>query len=150
MLERIPDGLSEIREVFGALEDPAFVLNLITFPFPYTMYYGVHQVNRGTCHALAKDHFIKALEGIRKAGLQADVLHYGGIYNKRDMRGKAHAPSTHSWGIAIDIEPQRYPLGSSKRLPDAVVEIFREAGFFYGGDFTRRKDPMHFQLCTGY
>ena len=56
----------------------------------------------------------------------------------------------HPWGIAIDLESERYPLGSKARFPDAVVAVFRDAGFFYGGDFASRKDPMHFQFCKGY
>lgn len=59
-------------------------------------------------------------------------------------------PSTHAWGIAIDLEAERYPLGSAARMPDDVVAVFHKAGFFYGGDFLARKDPMHFQFCTRY
>jgi len=65
------------------------------------------------------------------------------------VRGGSH-PSTHSWGIAIDLEPDRYPLGCKERFPEEVVKVFRNHGFFYGGDFKDRKDPMHFQLVTGY
>jgi hypothetical protein len=48
------------------------------------------------------------------------------------------------------MEPQKYPLGSLRRMPDDVVGIWRAAGFFYGGDFSGRKDPQHFQIAVGY
>ena len=78
------------------------------------------------------------------------MKNYGGIYAARSIRGQSSHPSTHSWGIAIDLEPEKYPLGSTSRFPDTVVKIFQDAGFFYGGDFKARKDPMHFQFCKGY
>lgn len=150
MLDHIPCGLTEIRQVFGCPEDPDFKLNLITFTLPYPLLYMGKPVPRATGHRLARDHFVAALEGVKAAGLADQVQNYGGIYAPRSMRGIANCPSTHTWGIAIDLEPECYPLGSDERFPDEIVEIFRKFGFFYGGDFTRRKDPMHFQLCTGY
>jgi hypothetical protein len=33
----------------------------------------------------------------------------------------------------------------------AVVAIFKEAGFTWGGEWQgSKRDPMHFQFCTGY
>src|SRR5262249_23600906 len=107
-------------------------------------------VTRARCHKLAVDNFRKAFEDIRVAGLENQAKNYSGIYARRSIRGSESHPSTHSWGIAIDLEAEQYPLGRSRRLANEVVRIFREAGFFYGGDFLSRKDPMHFQLCKGY
>ena len=147
MLAEIPCGLDQIRATFGSLIDVP--KNLITFPLPYPMLYGTTAVRRATCHRLAEDHFVGALKAIDEAGLSSLCLRYGGIYANRVMRGGRH-PSTHAWGIAIDLESERYPLDSENRFPDAVVEIFRQWGFFYGGDFKHRADPMHFQLAEGY
>jgi hypothetical protein len=57
--------------------------------------------------------------------------------------------STHSWGIAIDIEPVKYPLGTHDRLPKRVVDIFKRHGFVCGEDFPT-SDPGHMQLASGY
>lgn len=38
-----------------------------------------------------------------------------------------------------------FPLGSKKRINQGVIDAFEKYGFFYGGDFVSRKDPMHFQ-----
>jgi hypothetical protein len=73
---------------------------------------------------------------------------YGGAFVQRTIRGSSH-PSLHSWGIAIDISPELYPLGSLSRMPDWFVAAFTGQGFFYGGDFGGRKDPQHFQFATG-
>lgn len=66
-------------------------------------------------------------------------------YNNRPIRG-SNRPSNHSWGLAIDIDATQYPLGSRKRLPSWIVELFRAHGFDYGGDWTSRPDPMHFEF----
>jgi hypothetical protein len=150
MLAKIPNGLSEIFATYGDPLDPDFEeKNIVSFELPYILVYDGLRVGRTRCHVKAVDHFRKALQGVKDAGLDPECFRYGGIFAKRGKRGGRH-PSTHSWGIAIDMEPAKYPLGSTARFPDAIVEIFRDAGFFYGGDFAGRKDPMHFQLCTGY
>ena len=153
MLEKsvIPVGLDQIIETFGSLDTPGFEsLYIETFAFPYPLLYDGAKVTRGRCHHVAVGNFQKAFRDILTAGLQDQVKNYSGIYNQRAIRGHSSHPSTHSWGIAIDLEAEQYPLGSTKRFPDQIVKIFEDAGFFYGGDFVSRKDPMHFQLCRAY
>jgi hypothetical protein len=151
MVKQIPLGLDEIIHIFGSLDDPQFeTKQIVLFTLPYPLLYEGTPVSRARCHRLVVDNFQKALEDIKAEGLENQVKNYSGIYARRSIRGSGSHPSTHSWGIAIDLEAEKYPLGSSERFPDEVVRIFREAGFFYGGDFLSRKDPMHFQLCKGY
>jgi hypothetical protein len=150
MLTTTPSGLEEIIETFGDLNTRNFERRYITpFTLPYPLYYEGIKVMRARCHYLLVDNFIKAFKDIQEAGLEAEARNYSGIYNPRNVRGGSH-PSAHSWGIAIDLEAGKYPLGSSKRFPEQIIEIFADAGFFYGGDFSRRKDPMHFQFCKDY
>lgn len=151
MLEKIPNGLKEINTTYGSPEtDSNFEKNyIVSFDLPYTLYYAGKPVKKARCHKLLVDNFKAAFQNILDAGLQDEVKNYGGIYAVRTKRGQSH-PSTHTWGIAIDLEPAKFPLGSNDRFSDGVIECFKKAGFFYGGDFKGRKDPMHFQACTGY
>jgi hypothetical protein len=34
-------------------------------------------------------------------------------------------------------------------MREEIIGVFKESGFIWGGDW-KRKDPMHFQYCTGY
>lgn len=150
MLANTPAGLDEIIHIFGDLTDTFEAKYIVSFDLPYTLFYGDSPVNHARCHKLLVENFQRAFEAIKTAGLQNLVTHYAGIYAKRSIRGHEGHPSTHSWGIAIDLEPGQYPLGSPKRFDERIVKIFQLAGFFYGGDFKSRKDPMHFQFATHY
>lgn len=150
MLTQTPVGLDEIIHTFGKLDDPNFSKNIVLFDLPYTLLYEGRPVKRAQCHRLVVENFQKTLEDLKAAGLDGQVKNYSGIYAQRPIRGLGSHPSTHSWGIAIDLEAERFPLGSTERFPDEIVKVFQNAGFFYGGDFQSRKDPMHFQFCKGY
>lgn len=151
MIAITPRGLDEIILRFGSLDDPLFeAKNIVSFDLPYPLLYDGKQVHRSRCHRLAVENFVDALSRVKAAGLEDEARNYGGIYAKRAIRGQTSHPSTHSWGIAIDLEPAKYPLGSVKRFPERIVEIFHGAGFVYGGDFRSRLDPMHFQLADSY
>lgn len=74
---------------------------------------------------------------------------FGGTYNVRPVRGGTQL-SMHAFGIAIDIDPKRNPLGAtSGAMPMWVVEIFEKHGFLWGGHYQGRKDWMHFQFAKG-
>ncbi|RYG40879.1 M15 family peptidase [bacterium] len=76
-----------------------------------------------------------------------DIL--GGTYNFRQIRGGSGL-SMHSYGIAVDIDPEHNALGdTSPAMPKWVVEIFEAKGWLWGGKFAGRKDGQHFQRATG-
>lgn len=151
MLTDIPIGLDAILHVFGSLDDEDFEQkNIVSVTLPYTLLYDGQPVSRLRCHRLITENVQQMFENIKAAGYEDQVKNYSGMYNRRSIRGHASHPSTHSWGVAIDLEAAKYPLGSDKRFPAEIVQIFRAAGGFYGGDFKSRKDPMHVQWCSGY
>jgi hypothetical protein len=145
----VPTGLAEIRATFGNASAPDFeAKNIATFDLPYPLRYLGRTVTRARCHRLLVPHLTWVLSELKRQKLDGFVVNYGGIYNNRPQVGSAKL-STHAWGIAIDVETEKYPLGSKERLPKAVVDVFARAGFQYGGDFAR-PDPMHFQYAKNY
>lgn len=150
MLTKTPAGLRAIIATFGVLDDQFEQTHIVSFDLPYPLLYDGLKVTRARCHRLLVDNFVTAFTAIKNAGLTEQVKNYGGIYNPRAIRGIPSHPSTHSWGIAVDLEPEKYPLGSKQRFSVEVIKCFEDAGFFYGGRFVHRPDPMHFQFCTMY
>lgn len=59
--------------------------------------------------------------------------------------------SLHSWGIAIDINPEQNPYQPGNYgppqtdIPQKVIDIFKKYGFAWGGDWPGERDPMHFE-----
>jgi hypothetical protein len=66
------------------------------------------------------------------------------------IRSSNPDPSLHSWGVAIDMGAATHALASGATWPPGILEALGAVGFFWGGHFKARKDPLHFQLATGY
>jgi len=99
-------------------------------------------------HIAIADKIHLALAEIVAKGELSYLNEYDGAYVVRNIRGSSH-PSLHSWGLAIDFDASKYPLGSDQRLPHDIIMAWKNQGFFYGGDFRHRHDPMHFEYTTG-
>lgn len=142
-------GRDGLVSYFGNPLAPFFeAQNIVSFNLPYPLYYAGQKVTTARAHRLAVPNFVQALTALRERGLIAQASNYGGIYNLRLKRTNGDL-STHSWGVAIDMEPAKYPLGSTDRMSREVVQCFTEAGFVCGETFPVA-DPGHFQLVIGY
>lgn len=76
-------------------------------------------------------------------------------YSHRLIRGGT-TWSFHAFAAALDVDWDRNPMtsdpgaiarwrGSSERIPEYVIDCARRAGLTWGGDWSSRKDFMHFQ-----
>jgi hypothetical protein len=70
---------------------------------------------------------------------------WDGCFQIRKKRGLS-SMSLHSWGIAVDVNASWNALGAQPTLSKGFVKCFTDAGFEWGGTWTR-KDGMHFQLA---
>jgi hypothetical protein len=154
---RRPDGLSDLNAVFGTrCTDP--VNNGRAF-FPWAN----DSASGGYIY------FHSKLTGIvANVRHRNDIDNRDGAYNRavwgyacRQIAGSSNW-STHSWGVAIDINSVRNPQGDTSwdgvgsngvnygtYLPDLFTQSL--IGHFYWGlNFSSNKDPMHFQYVTGY
>lgn len=109
------------------------------------------------CHRLISKNLKAALAGILKEYgplkiKQLGIDLYGGCFNYRKMRG-GNDWSRHSWGVAIDLDPERNQLKESHLTarfarPEyaRMIDIFYENGFLSLG---REKDYdwMHFEIA---
>jgi len=76
----------------------------------------------------------------------SELKTWDGCFNIRKKRGLS-SMSLHSWGIAIDVNAAWNGLNKEPVLSAEFVKCFTDAGFDWGGTWTR-KDGMHFQLKT--
>lgn len=86
-----------------------------------------------------------AFRNIIARNLTAEIKTWDGCFNIRNKRGLS-SMSLHSWGIAIDINAAWNGLGRKPTMSAALVKCFTDAGFDWGGTWTRQ-DGMHFQLA---
>jgi hypothetical protein len=75
----------------------------------------------------------------------------GGCFGPREVRAEGSTTggslSRHSYGIALDIDTDRNPLGGVPHMDCRVVQIFRKWGFAWGGNFLT-SDGMHFEWAN--
>ena len=86
----------------------------------------------------------QAFKNLISTGKVSELKTFDGCFNIRKKRGLS-SMSLHSWGIAIDVNAAWNALGATPTLTPEFVKCFTDAGFEWGGTWTR-KDGMHFQL----
>lgn len=156
----VPDGRAAVIATFGDISKfiksdgtlsskwEETMIKRVTLPRPLIFTGTTTEVTRVTCHDLLTDTLRRTLKAIDDAGKWSALHTYGGGFNFRPKRGSAEI-SLHAWGIAWDFDPEHNPLGSAGTMDATIVKIFGDNGFFWGGKFKGRKDPMHFQYATG-
>jgi D-alanyl-D-alanine carboxypeptidase len=158
-----PHGLQAIIDTFGNIwdyvadgdrPDPQWETQFMVsakMPFAMPLDWAPQQSTSSIrCHKLIAPLLQTVFADIIAKGLQRSVKTYGGGYNWRMKRGQAK-PSTHSWGIAIDLNARTNAMGTAGDMDPALVALFEGYGFTWGGRWPgTNKDPMHFQYCSGY
>jgi len=89
---------------------------------------------------------VRDLERARGAPFRPD---WSWGFANRAIRGTS-TPSNHSWGLAIDLDApdnamQGPPPPGRNTMPRRTATIAARYGFRWGGAYTSRPDPMHFE-----
>ena len=127
----------------------------LDLPYPMKLAWDTSKtVNKITCHAKVSVSLTKILSGILThygslEKIQSNRLDiFGGCFNVRKVRGGS-SWSIHSWGCAIDIDPEHNQLkwGRDKAtMQREVIQIFEDEGWVSLGN-SRNYDFMHFQAA---
>lgn len=134
--------------------------NLTIIPLPYTMtidWDRTKVTNKVQCHKLIADPLHNALSDllnhygiVKLKQLELDI--WGGCYNFRKMTN-GNRWSRHSWGIAVDLNPQKNTYAMKKEQAQfakaeyrPLLEIFYKHGFLNLG-VEYNYDFMHFEIA---
>lgn len=157
MINKMP-SIKQAIERYGAIDFAAKVwpdqqkwmvmLHVDHLLFPNWKVLGTdHLVSVIYCNGDMAQALKDALHEISARGHGAHLHTFDGCFNIRMVRGSSDRPSTHSYGLGLDINASENPLGSTAGgLYDhpEIVKCFKAQGFDWGGEFKHRKDPMHF------
>jgi hypothetical protein len=99
-----------------------------------------------TAHEDAAPLFAAFVTAVVNRGYRVDRVADDWGYNCRQIRG-SDTMSYHAWGLAIDLNATQNPMGTQliTDMPSWIDELAAEYGLFWGGNFNRRKDAMHFE-----
>lgn len=145
---------AQIRAKYGDVGKNLVYLQL---PYPMRLAWDTKKsVTKIQCHKLIADRLkavfdellqVYGLEQLQALGIDL----FGGCYNLRKERGGSKW-SKHSWGIAIDLDPERNTLKETSKTarfarPEykAMIEIFYKHGFVGLGP-EKNYDWMHFEI----
>ena len=147
---------SKATQLFGKPDALGSYLVVIDLPYPMKLAWdSTETVNKMRCHKAVASRF-KAIftDLLNHYGLEEikrlKIDQFGGCFAFRQMRGGTDW-SRHSWGIAIDLDPNRNLLRENGRtarfanpeyLP--MIEIFYKHGFASLG-VEKDYDWMHFE-----
>lgn len=123
--------------------DPDLESNMTLWDVPTNLEIGVIP-KRIYCNKDLVAPLTQAFQNLISTGKVSELKTWDGCFNKRKKRGLS-SMSLHSWGIAIDVNAAWNQLNITPTLSPEFVKCFTDAGFDWGGTWTR-KDGMHFQL----
>jgi hypothetical protein len=148
---------SKIIAKYGKPNQQGSYLTTIQLPYPMRLAWDKKTtVKTMRCHKLVADDFQKVfadllahygLAKIQELGIDL----FGGCFNFRAMRGGSDY-SRHSWGIAIDLDPERNQLKETSKTArfaraeyQPMIDIFYKHGFVSLGR-EKNYDWMHFEI----
>ena len=124
--------------------DPTLEKSLVVWDVPTNLEIGVIP-KKLYCNKDIIAPLTQAFTNLISTGKVSELKTFDGCFNIRKKRGLS-SMSLHSWGIAIDVNAAWNQLNMVPTLTPGFVKCFTDAGFEWGGTWTR-KDGMHFQLA---
>ena len=104
-------------------------------------------------HSRVAPLFVGFLTEAQRRGYTLDDVADDWGYARRCVRGtgpgtnKPCVTSNHAWGLAVDINATRNPMGAPLRtdMPSWLIDLAQSFGLEWGGGWSR-PDPMHFEF----
>ena len=147
------DDTASLTAFYGPPGTPA---NMVLVVPPWPMTYAGRPIRGVQIHRKCADSLKAVFDDIaRQVGhdwskLPPGAVKFSGSYNFRPIRGSSRA-SCHAFGAAIDLDADANEMnthGGKGTMSSIVIGAFKREGWYWGGDFHSRQDPMHFQAAN--
>ncbi len=149
------DNQSALIAFYGDPGTGAVARQLVPVVPPFKMYYDGKPVKHLLIHTKAAAAFQRAFAKIwnyydrdQEVINQKGISRTAGTYCCRKIRGSATRWSNHAFGAALDLNAEENGFNAKSTIPLPVIAAFKSEGMRWGGDYKRRKDPMHFECCA--
>ncbi len=113
--------------------------NLISF-------YTNKPVEKFYCNVDMTEALLTALRNVKDRGFAHELVSFDGLFNVRFVRGWRGRPSTHAYGLAIDLNASENPLNGPVQFSEGFISCWTDAGFTAGASFSRA-DGQHFSYA---
>ena len=113
---------------------------------------GASATGKVQCHRLVADPIRFMFVEFEQEGLLDDLHSWDGMFCPRFVRGSKTVLSNHAFGTAFDVNASWNPLGKPGPSEGELgclwrlVPIANKHGFYWGGHYKKRPDPMHFEF----
>ena len=150
------DDTASKNAFYGDFNSPGWqTLNLVHMMAPFMMYYDKQPLLRGilvhkkieTALGMVFSEIWAGCNKLQSAVDATGATDFGGCFNIRQIAGSSNW-SNHSWACAIDLSPSTNGFNQTPTLANGVITAFKRQGALWGGDYTGRKDPMHFEFVS--
>jgi len=153
ILVDVPSGLKEVKASFGhiAWEEAGGGRIIITNDWDKAniVMADLPVVGKHPIHKKLKVVFENTLHEINSKGLDGEIIQFATWSPRFKMHDRTKGLSTHSWGIACDINWATNAPGRVGDINRDIVGVFEKHGFEWGGRWNSR-DDMHFQYAKNY
>lgn len=148
------DNEAALKAFYGNPETGEVERQLVKVVPPFQMYYAGKPVKSLLIHKKAASAFMAMFNAIWEASGRDQakldklrVSHTAGTYNKRKI-ANSNRWSNHAFGAAWDVDAEHNGFNTGRgTIPQFVIDAAYAQGFRWGGDYTGRTDPMHFEAC---
>jgi len=150
------DDTTSLIGFYGDPRRAGFTRNLVLVVPPWQMTYDGRPIRGVQIHRKCAESLKAVFDDIAQqighdwSRLPAGAVRFSGSYNFRPIRGSSRM-SCHAFGAAIDLDAPENGMntrGDKGTMSPIVIAAFKRQGWYWGGDFRGRQDPMHFQAAN--
>ncbi len=151
----IPNGLTGLEDYYGRFSykknpyDRGWIIITDDWKDNFLDTVDLPIVGKYLINRFVKETLIEILTLIKDRGLDGEIKEFGCWAPRHKMHDPRRSLSTHSWGIAVDINQSTNGVGTIGDMDPGITQVFEQFGWTWGGRW-RPLDFMHYQAVREY